>query len=90
MDLDATDTPLHGKREARFFHGYYNHYCYLLLYIFCGHQRLCIRLRPSDLDASAGSLEEVQWMVRQNRKAWPPTQFIQRANSGFCREERMA
>ena len=65
VDLDATDRPLHGKQEARFFHGYYNHYCYLPLYIFCGHQLLCARLRLSNLDASAGSLEEVQWMVRQ-------------------------
>ena len=90
VDLDATDRPLHGKQEARFFHGYYNHYCYLPLYIFCAHQLLCARLRPSNLDASAGRLEEVQRMVRQIRKAWPPTQIILRANSGFCREERMA
>ena len=57
LDLDATDTPLHGKQEARFFHGYYNHYCYLPLYIFCGDQLLCARLRPSNIDASAGSRE---------------------------------
>jgi len=60
LDLDATDTPLHGKQEARFFYGYYNHYCYLPLYIFCGDQLLCARLRPSNIDASAGSLEEVR------------------------------
>src|SRR5437899_3051772 len=90
LDLDATDTPLHGKQEARFFHGYYNHYCYLPLYIFCGDQLLCARLRPSNIDASAGSLEEVQRIVTQIRKAWRHTQIILRADSGFCREELMA
>jgi hypothetical protein len=90
LDLDATDTPLHGKQEARFFHGYYNHYCYLPLYIFCGDQLLCVRLRPSNIDASAGSLQEVQRIVGQIRKAWPNTQIILRADSGFCREELMA
>ena len=90
LDLDATDTPLHGKQEARFFHGYYNHYCYLPLYIFCGDQLLCARLRPSNIDASAGSREEVERIVTQIRKAWPHTQIILRADSGFCREELMA
>ena len=90
LDLDATDTPLHGKQEARFFHGYYNHYCYLPLYIFCGDQLLCARLRPSNIDASAGSREEVERIVEQIRKAWPHTQIILRADSGFCREELMA
>ena len=89
LDLDATDTPLHGKQEARFFHGYYNHYCYLPLYIFCGDQLLCARLRPSNIDASAGSLQEIQRIVPQIRKAWPNTQIILRADSGFCREELM-
>ena len=90
LDLDATDTPLHGKQEGRFFHGYYNHYCYLPLYIFCGDQLLSARLRPSNIDASAGSLPEVQRIVPQIRKAWPNTQIILRADSGFCREELMA
>src|ERR1019366_4432189 len=67
LDLDATDTPLHGRQEARFFHGYYGHSCYLPLYVFCGDHLLCARLRPSNIDASAGSLEEVQRMVRQIR-----------------------
>ncbi len=89
LDLDASDTPLHGKQEARFFHGYYHHYCYLPLYIFCGDQLLCARLRPSNIDASAGSLEEVQRIVAQIRKTWPKTQIILRADSGFCREELM-
>ena len=90
LDLDATDTPLHGKQEDRFFHGYYGHYCYLPLYIFCGDHLLCARLRPSNLDASAGSLGEVERIVAQIRKRWPETQIILRADSGFCREGLMA
>jgi hypothetical protein len=90
LDLDATDTPLHGRQEARFFHGYYGHYCYLPLYVFCGDHLLCARLRPSNLDASAGSLEEVQRIVRQIRARWPKTHIILRADSGFCREELLA
>ena len=87
LDLDATDTPLHGKQEGRFFHGYYNHYCYLPLYIFCGDHLLGARLRPSNLAASAGSLEEVQRIVARIRTRWPKTQIILRADSGFCRNE---
>jgi hypothetical protein len=90
LDLDVTDTPLHGQQEARFFHGYYGHYCCLPLYIFCGEHLLCARLRPSNQDASAGSVEEVEGMVRQMRRRWPKTQIILRADSGFCREELMA
>jgi hypothetical protein len=90
LDLDATDTPLHGRQEARFFHGYYGHYCYLPLYVFCGDHLLCARLRPSNIDASAGSLEEVQRIVRQIRTRWPKTSIILRADSGFCREELLA
>ena len=90
LDLDATDTPLHGRQEARFFHGYYGHYCYLPLYVFCGDHLLCARLRPSNIDASAGSLEEVQRIVQQIRARWPKTRIILRADSGFCREELLA
>jgi hypothetical protein len=90
LDLDVTDTPLHGEQEARFFHGYYNHYCYLPLYIFCGDHLLCARLRPSNQDASAGSLEEVQRVVRQIRARWRGVRIVLRADSGFCREELMA
>ena len=90
LDLDATDLPLHGEQEARFFHGYYGHYCYLPLYIFCGDHLLGARLRPSKQDASAGSVEEVGRMVRQIRQRWPHTQIILRADSGFCREELMS
>jgi hypothetical protein len=89
LDLDATDTPLHGKQESRFFHGYYGHYCYLPLYVFCGDHLLCARLRPANQDASAGSLEEVQRIVRQIRARWPNSRIILRADSGFCREELM-
>jgi Transposase DDE domain group 1 len=90
LDLDATDTPLHGQQEARFFHGYYGHYCYLPLYIFCEDHLLCARLRPSNQDASAGSVEEVERIVRQIRCRWPHVRVILRGDSGFCREELMA
>lgn len=89
LDLDVTDIPLHGQQEGRFFHGYYNHYCYLPLYIFCGEHLLCARLRPSNQDASAGCVAEVQRVVRQVRQRWPRVQIILRADSGFCREELM-
>ena len=90
LDLDATDTPLHGEQEARFFHGYYGHYCYLPLYVFCGDHLLCARLRPSNQDASAGSVEELERIVVQIRRRWKTTRIIVRADSGFCREELMA
>lgn len=90
LDLDVTDTPLHGEQEARFFHGYYGHYCYLPLYIFCGDHLLCARLRSSNQDASAGSVEELQRIVGQIRTRWKSTRIIVRADSGFCREELMA
>ncbi len=90
LDLDATDDPLHGNQEGRFFHGYYGHYCYLPLYIFCGEFLLCARLRPSNIDASAGSVEELQRIVKQIRAVWPEVRILVRADSGFCREELMA
>lgn len=90
LDLDATDTPLHGRQEGRFFHGYYGHYCSLPLYIFCGDHLLCARLRPSNQDASAGSSTELERIVRQIRAQWPKVRIIVRADSGFCREELMA
>ena len=89
LDLDVTDIALHGEQEARFFHGYYNHYCYLPLYIFCGTDVLCARLRPSHQDASAGSVEELRRIVRQIRRRWPQVHIILRADSAFCREELM-
>jgi hypothetical protein len=90
LDLDATDDPLHGSQEGRFFHGYYGHYCYLPLYIFCGEFLLGARLRPSNIDASAGSVEELQRIVKQIRAVWPEVRILVRADSGFCREELMA
>ena len=89
LDLDATDDPLHGQQEGRFFHGYYGHYCYLPLYIFCGEFLLCARLRASNIDASAGSLEELKRIVKQIRSAWPQVRILVRGDSGFCREELM-
>lgn len=90
LDLDATDLPLHGHQEDRFFHGYYDGYCYLPLYIFCGEHLLCARLRPSNRDAAAGSVEEVERIVNQIRKAWPTVQVILRGDSGFCRDRLMS
>jgi hypothetical protein len=90
LDLDATDDPLHGNQEGRFFHGYYRHYCYLPLYFFCGDELLCARLRPSNIDASAGTVEELKRIVPQIRSRWPKVQIILRADSGFAREEIMA
>jgi hypothetical protein len=90
LDVDATDFPLHGKQEGRFFHGYYDSYCYLPLYIFCGDQLLCARLRQSNRDASAGSLAEIQRIVAQVRAAWPQVKIMVRGDSGFCRNELMS
>ena len=89
LDLDATDDPLHGHQEGRFFHGYYGCYCYLPLYIFCGEHVLCARLRPSDRDGSAGSIEELERIVGQLRRRWPKTRIHIRGDSGFCRESIM-
>ena len=90
LDLDATDDPLHGHQEGRFFHGFYDHYCYLPLYIFCGEYLLCAKLRRSNIDASAGALEEVQRLVEAIRERWPAVRIILRADSGFAREELMS
>ena len=89
LDLDTTDLPLHGHQEGRFFHGYYDSYCYLPLYIFSGEHLLCARLRTADQDAAAGSKEEVERIVGQIRAAWPEVEIILRADSGFCRDELM-
>jgi hypothetical protein len=90
LDLDATDDPLHGHQEGRFFHGYYDCYCYLPLYVFCGRHLLAAKLRPADIDASAGSVEEVERIVRQIRARWPYVRILLRADSGFAREALMA
>ena len=90
LDLDATDDPVHGQQEGRFFHGYYREYCSLPLYIFCGEHLLCARLRPSNLDASEGALEEVQQIIGQIREAWPEVRITLRGDAGFCREPILA
>jgi hypothetical protein len=90
LDLDATDDPLHGHQEGRFFHGYYRCYCYLPLYIFCGEHLLCARLRSSDRDGAAGSVEELERIVGQIRARWPKTRIVIRGDSGFCRDGIMS
>ena len=90
LDLDATDDPLHGNQEGRFFHGYYGNYCYLPLYVFCGDHLLCAKLRPSNIDAAAGAVEEIERIVRQLRERWPKVGIVLRADSGFARDGLMA
>jgi hypothetical protein len=90
LDLDATDDPLHGHQEGRFFHGYYDGYCYLPLYVFCGRHLLAAKLRRSNIDASAGAKDEVARIVGQIRARWPRASILLRADSGFAREELMA
>jgi hypothetical protein len=90
IDLDATDQPLHGHQEGRFFHGYYDCYCYLPLFVFWGRHLLAAKLRPANIDAAAGSVEEVARIVDQTRARWPRTTIVIRADSGFCRDDLMS
>jgi hypothetical protein len=90
LDLDATDDRLHGQQEGRFFHGYYDCYCYLPLYVFCGRHLLVAKLRGADIDAAAGAVEEVARLVAEIRSRWPGTRILLRADSGFAREDLMA
>jgi hypothetical protein len=90
LDIDTTDFALHGGQEGRFYHGYYDHYCYLPLYVFAGEHVLCARLRPSNIDPSAGSRKEIERIVQRIRARWPAVKIVLRADSGFCREELMA
>jgi hypothetical protein len=90
LDLDATDDPIHGNQEGRFFHGYYGGYCYLPLYVFCGEFLLGAKLRPSNIDSSFGALDEIARIVEQIRAKWPKVRILLRADSGFCREPIMA
>jgi len=90
IDVDATDDPLHGNQEGRFFHGYYMNYCYLPLYIFCGEFLLGARLRSSNIDASEGTVEELERIVMQIRAAWPEVRIVVRGDSGFCRDNIMS
>lgn len=90
LDFDATDDPIHGHQLGRFFHGYYDGYCFLPLYIFCGEHLLCAKLRPADIDGAAGSVKQLAKIVQRIRRAWPKTRIIVRGDSGFCRENLMA
>lgn len=90
LDLDATDDILYGQQEGRFYHGYYNDYCYLPLYVFCGEHLLCSRLRMSNIDASADSVEEMEPLVARIRERWPAVKILLRGDAGFCREKLMA
>lgn len=90
LDLDATDDPLPGHQEGRFFHGYYNCYCYLPLYVFCGSHLLAAKLRPANIDAAAGATEDVARLVGRIRTRWPRVRIVLRADSGFARDELMA
>jgi hypothetical protein len=90
LDVDATDDPVHGEQEGRFFHGYYDCYCYLPLYIFSGNHLLCAKLRVSNIDPSEGVVEELQRIIGRIRDKWPEVRIIVRGDSGFCREEVMS
>jgi len=90
LDIDTTDMPLHGKQEGRFFHGYYDNYCYLPLYVFCGDHVLCARMREANHDAAFGCLQEIQRIVKQIRAAWPEVKIVLRGDSGFCRNQLMS
>jgi hypothetical protein len=90
LDIDTTDIAIQGQQEGRFYHGFYDHYCYLPLYVFAGEHVLCARLRPSNIDPSAGSRKEVERIVKRIRARWPDVKIVLRADSGCCREELMA
>ncbi len=89
LDLDATDDPIHGEQEGRFYHGYYDCYCYMPLYIFCGRFLLCAKLRRSNIDGAAGAIDEVARIIARIRVRWPKVRIILRGDSGFCREDMM-
>lgn len=90
LDFDATDDPLHGKQEGRFFHGYYDHYCYLPLYVFCGEQLLVAYLRPSKIDESMHTGAILKWLVKRLRHTWPQVRIVLRGDSAFCRRRILA
>jgi hypothetical protein len=89
IDFDATDDPIHGDQLGKFFHGYYKNYCFLPLYAFCGDWPLVALLRPSNIDACAGTVEQLQRIVPRLRAAWPDVRILVRGDSGFCRESIM-
>lgn len=89
LDLDATDDPIHGHQEGRFFHGYYDCYCYLPLYIFCGEVLLSAQLRTAGIDPAKGALMDLKRVVAQIRKRWPRVHILVRGDSGFCQDAIM-
>ena len=89
LDFDATDDPIHGEQEGRFFHGYYGNYCYLPLYVFCGDHLLTAKLRTADRDASEGSVETLAFLVERIRRRWPQVRIVVRGDSGFARDDMM-
>jgi DDE family transposase len=90
LDIDTTDLPIHGQQEGRFYHGYYDHYCYLPLYIFAGEHVLCARLRPSNIGPSVGSVKEITRIVERIRACWPEVRIVLRGDSGFSRDDLMS
>ncbi len=89
LDFDATDIPVHGEQEHRFFHGYYDHYCFLPLYVFCGDQLLCAYLRPSKIDGAKHAWAILSLLVKRIRRSWPHVRIIFRGDSGFCRHRML-
>ena len=89
LDFDATDDPVHGKQEGRFFHGYYDCYCFLPLYVFCGEQLLVSYLRPSKIDGAKHAWAILALLVKRLRQAWPAVRIVLRADSGFCRTKML-
>ena len=90
LDIDATDDAVHGHQEGRFFHGYYDRYCFLPLYVFCGDHLLVAYLRPADIDPAQHSLGILKLLVARLRRAWPGVRIVVRADSGFCRWRLMS
>lgn len=90
LDFDATDDPLHGRQEGRFFHGYYDSYCYLPLYVFCGEQLLVSYLRPSKIDGAKHGWAVLALLVKRLRRAWPQVRIVLRGDSGFCRTRMLS
>ena len=89
LDFDATDDPVHGQQEGRFFHGYYQNYCFLPLYVFCGDQCLVSYLRPSNIDGAKHSWAILALLVKRLRQVWPEVQITLRGDSGFCRHRML-
>ena len=90
LDLDPSDVALHGTQEQRFFHGYYGHYCYLPMYVYCGEYPLSVQMRPANIDGAKGAKELCERIVNKLRKVWPKTHIIIRADSGFCRDDLLS